>query len=117
MSDDDGLAEALLGLDGFLVLEVTETEAEVTIGVETTATVVACDGCGLRAEAQDRMVVQYRDLATFGRPAWLVWHKRRWRCAEPGCDVRTRTETHQGFSPAVFVDQPRRGTCVSAGGA
>ena len=27
MSDDDGLAEALLGLDGFLVLEVTETEA------------------------------------------------------------------------------------------
>ena len=98
MSDDNGLAEALLGLDGFLVLEVTETEAEVTIGVETTATVVACDGCGLRAEAQDRMVVQYRDLAAFGRPARLVWHKRRWRCAEPGCDVRTWTETHQGFS-------------------
>ena len=80
------------------MLEVTETEAEVTIGVETTATVVACDGCGLRAEAQDRMVVQYRDLAAFGRPARLVWHKRRWRCAEPGCDVRTWTETHQGFS-------------------
>ena len=98
MSDDTGLAEALLGLEGFLVLGVAETEAEVTIRVETTATVVACDGCGLRAEAQDRMVVQYRDLAVFGRPVRLVWHKRRWCCAEPWCDARTWTETHGGFS-------------------
>ena len=98
MSDDTGLAEALLGLEGFLVLGVAETEAEVTIRVETTATVVDCEGCGLRAEAQDRMVVQYRDLAVFGRPVRLVWHKRRWCCAEPWCDARTWTETHGGFS-------------------
>ena len=73
MSDDNGLVEALLGLKGFKVLGVAETEAEVTIRIETTASVVACDGCGLRAEAQDRMVVQYRDLAAFGRPARLMW--------------------------------------------
>ena len=63
MSDDTGLVEALLGLEGFVVLEVAETEAEVTIRIETTASVVACDGCGVRADAKDRMVVQYRDLA------------------------------------------------------
>ena len=103
MSDDTGLVEALLGLEGFVVLEVAETEAEVTIRIETTASVVACDGCGVRADAKDRMVVQYRDLAAFGRPARLVWHKRRWRCAEPRCDARTWTETHGAFSQRCLL--------------
>ena len=79
MSDDTGLAEALLGLEGFKVLEVTETEAEVTIRIEIAAMLVAYVGCGLRAEAQDRTVVQYRNLAAFGWPARLAWNKRRWR--------------------------------------
>jgi hypothetical protein len=52
MSDGTGLAEALLGLDGFRVLAVTETAAEVTIEIETTAVVVGCGECGTRAEAQ-----------------------------------------------------------------
>ena len=103
MSDNTGLAESLLGLEGFKVLEVTETEAEVTIRIETTATLVACVSCGLRAEAQDRTVVQYRDLAAFGRPARLVWHKRRWRCARPRCDAKTWTETHGAFSQRCLL--------------
>ena len=36
MSDGIGLAEALLGLDGFRVLEVRETTGELVITVETT---------------------------------------------------------------------------------
>ncbi len=32
-----------------------------------------------RAESQDRMAVEVRDLACIGRPARLVWRKRRWR--------------------------------------
>ena len=36
MSDGNGLAEALLGLDGFRVLEVSETPDEVFIDIETT---------------------------------------------------------------------------------
>ena len=117
MSDDTGLAEALLGLEGFLVLGVAETEAEVTIRVETTATVVDCEGCGLRAEAQDRMVVQYRDLAVFGRPVRLVWHKRRWRCAEPWCDARTWTETHGGFSlRCLLTNRAGEHACRQVGG-
>jgi transposase len=33
------------------------------------------------------------DLPAFGRPAVLVWHKRRWRCPESDCEVGTWTET------------------------
>ena len=77
MSDGTGLAEQLLGLDGFRVLSVVETDAEVVIAIETTAVVVGCRGCGVQAEPQDRARVELRDLVCFGRPARLVWSKRR----------------------------------------
>ena len=92
MSDGIGLAEALLGLDGFRVLEVSETPDEVTITIETTVEVVGCGRCGVRAESQDRVRVEVRDLACFGRPARLVWVKRRWRCVDADCGARTWTE-------------------------
>ena len=46
MSDGNGLAEALLGLEGFRVLKVSETPAELVVEVETTADLVGCGGCG-----------------------------------------------------------------------
>jgi transposase len=88
MADANGAAEAMLGLDGFRVLEVEESASEVIIRIETTVELVGCPQCGVVATAQDRMPVAYRDLAAFGRPARLVWSKRRWRCAEPRCCVR-----------------------------
>ena len=54
MDDATGLAEALLGLDGFAVLAVEETSSEVIVTVETTADFVGCPTCGVRAEAKDR---------------------------------------------------------------
>ncbi len=93
MGEGIGLAEALLGLDGFRVLEVTESDAEVVIAIETTSDAMGCGGCGTRAESQDRMTVEIRDLACFGRPARLVWRKRRWRCADDDCDAKSWTET------------------------
>ena len=66
MSDGNGLAEALLGLEGFRVLKVSETAAELVVEVETTADLVGCGGCGTRAESQDRTAVEIRDLACFG---------------------------------------------------
>ena len=77
------LAEALLGLDGFRVLEVIETDAEVVVSVETTAEIVGCWRCGVRAEAKGRMTIDIRDLTCFGRPARLRSIKRRWRCLDP----------------------------------
>ena len=101
MSDATGVAEAMLGLDGFIVLAVREDPAELVITVETTADLVGCAGCGVRAEAQDRMPIEIRDLSCFGRPTRLVWRKRRWRCREELCGVKTWTEV----SPAAMSRQ------------
>ncbi len=91
-TDGSGLAEALLGLDGFRVLSVHEEANEVVVAVETTSEVVGCERCGTRAQAHDRMPIDIRDLACFGRPARLRWIKRRWRCVDADCDARTWTE-------------------------
>jgi transposase len=103
MSDATGAAEALLGLPGFRVLAVEESTAEVLIEIETTPELVGCPGCGVVATAQDRMAVEYRDLAAFGRPARLVWRKRRFRCEEPECPQRTWTETSPAFSARCLL--------------
>ncbi len=73
MSDATGVAEAMLGLPGFRVLAVDETPLEVVIQIETSADRVGCPACGVVATAHDRMPVECRDLAAFGRPARLVW--------------------------------------------
>ena len=57
MTDGIGLAEALLGLDGFRVLEVNEAPDELVITIETSLDVVGCRRCGTRAQAQDRMPI------------------------------------------------------------
>ncbi|HZA76417.1 MAG TPA: transposase family protein [Acidimicrobiales bacterium] len=116
MNDGTGLAEALLGLEGFRVLAVTETPDEVTIEVETTAVIAGCGHCGTRAEAQDRMPVEIRDLPCFGRPARLVWNKRRWRCVDPDCDAKTWTETSGHVSArAVLTRRAGAEACRQVG--
>ncbi len=111
MDDGIGMAEVLLGLSGFRVLDVGEHDAEVVIRVETPAARAFCRSCGVRAEPQDRMRVDVRDLACFGRPARLVWSKRRWRCREPRCPARTWTE-HSEHVDAQAVLTRRAGVEV-----
>jgi transposase len=77
MSDATGLAEVMLGLDGFRVLGVAETADELVITIESTATTQGCVGCGSRAVAHDRRPTEVRDLACFGRPVRLRVLKRR----------------------------------------
>lgn len=103
MSDGTGLAEALLGLDGFRVLEVSETPDEVTVVIETTVETTGCLACGTRAAPHERMPVALRDLACFGRPTRLVWRKRRWRCVEADCDTKTWTETVEHVSARAVL--------------
>ena len=55
-------ATALLGMDGFVVLASIEEAGELFISVETTADVVGCADCGVRAVGHGRSVVQVRDL-------------------------------------------------------
>jgi transposase len=108
MDDGIGLAEALLGLDGFRVLDVTEGPDELVVTVESTVQLVGCGRCGVRAEAQDRTPIDIRDLTCVGRPARLVWIKRRWRCVDPDCEAKTWTE-HSDHVDAQAVLTRRAG--------
>ena len=106
MGDGIGFAEALLGMPGFKITAVDELEhGELVVDVETTATVAWCRSCGVRAEAQDRMATELRDLACFGRPVRLVWSKRRWRCPIGECPARTWTETHEQVTPRLSITE------------
>ncbi len=105
MCDATSLADRLLGLDGFRVLDVDEVNGgvELVVTVETTATVTGCPQCGTRAISHERRVATYRDLECFGRPAELVWNKRRWRCGDRDCVVRTWTEEHEAMASRVLL--------------
>ena len=83
--------------------------------VETTATRAFCRRCGALAEAQDRMPVDVRDLPCFGRPARLVWRKRRWRCRETRCPAKTWTEVEHLDAQAVITRRAGREACRQVG--
>jgi hypothetical protein len=51
MDEARGLAEALLGLSQFRVQAVAEFSDELWISIETTADLVGCPRCGIRALA------------------------------------------------------------------
>jgi transposase len=101
-------ASRLLGLDGFEVLAAELTGGEWQVTVQTTATVVGCQGCGMRAELHGRRMVRVRDLPLGGRPVVLAWRKRIWRCREPACGVRTWTEQVAAIGPRVVLTERAR---------
>jgi len=68
------------------------------------------------AVRKDRSTVVVRDVDVFGRPARLRWRKRRWRCAEPACAVRTWTEQAEAVRPrAVLTERARKQACRRVG--
>ena len=95
MDDRSGGASALLGMNGFVVLSATETDDELWLLVETTAQVVGCATCGVRAVGHGRSEVHVRDLPIGGRPVRLVWRKRRWLCSDADCPTKSFTEQSQ----------------------
>jgi transposase len=106
----------LLGLDGFEVTAAEVIDGEWQLEVQTTATVVGCVGCGVRAEAHGRRTVRVRDLPIGGRPVVLCWRKRIWRCREPACSVHTWTERTAAICPrAVLTERARAEACRRVG--
>ena len=85
-------ASRLLGLGGFEVLAAEAVGGEWQLIVQTTATVVGCVGCGVRAGLHGRRTVRVRDLPIGGRPVVLLSRKQIWRCVEPACAVQTWSE-------------------------
>jgi transposase len=109
-------ASGLLGLDGFEVLAAEVVGGEWQLTVQTTATVVGCVGCGVRAEAHGRRTARVRDLPAGGRPVVLLWRKRIWRCHEPACGVRTWTERVAAIrSRVVLTERARAEACRRVG--
>lgn len=95
MIDGSSGATALLGMDGFIVLAMTEEDGELFISVETTAEIAGCGSCGVRATGHGRSVIQIRDLPAGGRPVRLVWKKRRWICRDSDCASKSFSETSE----------------------
>jgi len=99
----------LVGLAGFVAGVSELVDGELWLWVETVADVVGCSGCGTRAVGHGRSVTLVRDLPMAGRPTVLVWSKRRWRCPEADCGMRTWSETTPEIAPrAALTERPRR---------
>ena len=107
---------ALLDLDGFQLVSAELVGGEWQLVVQTTATVIGCAGCGVRATPHGRRTVRVRDLPIGGRPVVLWWRKRLWRCREPACGVRTWTEQRVAIRPrAVLTERARAEACRRVG--
>ena len=60
--------------------------------VEAVTRSVGCPRCSVVARVKDRPRVELVDLPVSGRPICIVWHKRRWCCPDPDCDMGSWTE-------------------------
>jgi hypothetical protein len=70
----------ILGVDDSLV------GMPIVVHIETQLAVPErCTSCSTLAVIKDRPLVSLVDLPAFGRPARLIWHKRRWRCPLRSC--------------------------------
>jgi hypothetical protein len=95
----------MLGLDGFVLLAVSQHGGELEQAIETAAAEAFCRGCGVQAALHDRRPTWVRDLPSAGRPVTLVWVKRVWRCRERRCAVVTWSETSPAIRPRASLTE------------
>ena len=92
ITDARRAVEVLVGLPevDFLGLEERD-DGVVAVHVQQTGDRPACIGCGSTPAIKDRPVVELVDLPYAGRPARLCWHKVRWECPNPECEMLSWT--------------------------
>ena len=86
----------LFGLPGVRVRHVENHESGTRIvHVETAEESVAgCPSCGVLSTAlKENVTTTPRDIPYGEAKLTIVWHKRRWRCAEPACPRGSFTES------------------------
>ncbi len=101
-------AAVLVGMPEFVVRAAVEEDGEVWVLIETPPAATGCPGCGTRALSKGRRRTKVRDLESGGRPVVLVWSKRRWRCPDPDCDVRTWSEEAAAIAPRAVLSERAR---------
>ena len=98
--DPTRVCELLVGLGDVEVLGVDDDEGgPLRVHVRRRAPRLGCDGCGGALWSDGERPVVLVDLPAFGRPARLVWHKRRWRCPLRACGAGTVTEQDPAIAP------------------
>ena len=96
---DDAISVSL-GLEGFRVLDTIEADERVDVLVELTAGAGVCLGCaGVSTYVHERTDVRVRDVAVHGKPTYLLWRKRRFRCERSECERSTFSEEHPEIPP------------------
>ena len=112
------LLARLLRVDefGMRVVALVENQGETWVQLETTASLVGCPRCGVRAKIKDRPKVKVRDLEAAGHPVVVRWHKRRWYCPEPSCSKGSWTEICPFVAPRkVLTERVRSEICRAVG--
>ncbi|NLD76297.1 MAG: ISL3 family transposase [Acidimicrobiales bacterium] len=112
--DPTRLCELLVGLGEITVRgAVGEPGGPVRVHIETRTGRPRCAGCGGAVWVKDQRPIELVDLPAFGRPARLVWHKRRWVCPAASCPVGSFTETATHIAAARLVMTDRAGRWVT----
>ncbi len=94
------VCERLVGLGDVEVLGVGDEPGEpLRVHIRRRAPSPDCEVCGGALWSDGERQVGLVDLPAFGRPARLVWHKRRWRCPQQGCSAGTVTEQDREIAP------------------
>ena len=83
-------------------------DSEWWLAVETEADRAWCPGPGVRAVGHGRSRTTVRDLMIVGVPTVLVFARRRWRCAEVLCGMRTWSEHIDGVAARVSLTERAR---------
>lgn len=109
MTDRSDSACVLVGMDALVVKIAEERDGELYVLVETKLGPVGCPTCGVLAESKGRRTTLVRDLEIAGRPTVLVWRKRRWRCNDPDCPMKTWSEEIPGIAKrASLTDRAKK---------
>ena len=90
-------------------------DGEWWLAVETRPGAQWCPGCGVRAVGHGRSRTTVRDLPIAGVPTVLVFARRRWRCPEPLCDVRTWSEHVDAIAPRASLTERARARLAEHG--
>ena len=112
------MCELLVGLPEVTVLGVDVVSGGVRVHIETRGGRPCCGRCGGVVTLKERPTVALVDLPVFGRPARLVWHKRRWRCPSSASPLGSFTaEDARIAAPRLaLTDRAGRWVTVQVGG-